>query len=81
MDPGWAAFQDEMAGIGYYHFIENLEKDFEAKKDEIVQNLQLVMGQILCQENMSISYTGEKESVEMVKTQFVSLKKAYGTYD
>ena len=33
------------------------------------------MGQILCQENMSISYTGEKESVEMVKTQFVSLKK------
>ena len=70
-----AAFQDEMAGIGYYHFIENLEKDFEAKKDEIVQNLQLVMGQILCQENMSISYTGEKESVEMVKTQFVSLKK------
>ena len=53
-------------------------EDFEARKDEIVKNLQVVMGEILCQENMSISYIGEKESVEMVKAQFVSLKKLMG---
>lgn len=32
-----AAFQDEMAGIGYYQFIEKLEKDFDSCKDEIVK--------------------------------------------
>ncbi len=39
-----AAFQDEMAGIGYYQFIEKLEKDFDSCKDEIVKNLRKADG-------------------------------------
>lgn len=31
-----AKFQDEMAGVGYYKFVEDLDKNFQEKKDEIV---------------------------------------------
>lgn len=70
-----AAFQDEMAGIGYYQFIEKLEKDFDSCKDEIVKNLRKVMKEVLRPENFCVSYTGERESLDVVKTQAAGIKK------
>ena len=35
-----------MAGVGYYKFIEDLEKNFQEKKDEIVAGLQNAMAEI-----------------------------------
>ena len=70
-----AAFQDEMAGIGYYQFIEKLEKDFDSCKDEIVKNLRKVMEEVLRPENFCVSYTGERESLDVVKAQAVGIKK------
>ena len=69
-----AAFQDEMAGIGYYQFIEKLEKDFDQRKDETVEELRKLMKEILRPENFMISYTGEKESLETVKKLAASVK-------
>ena len=70
-----AAFQDEMAGIGYYQFIEKLEKNFDSCKDEIVKNLRRVMEEVLCPENFCVSYTGERESLDAVKKQAAEIKK------
>ncbi len=42
-----AAFQDAMAGIAYYQFIEKLDKEFEERKDEIIENLTSLMTEIL----------------------------------
>ena len=70
-----AAFQDEMAGIGYYQFIEKLEKDFDSCKDEIVKNLRKVMEEVLRPENFCVSYTGERESLDVVKAQAAGIKK------
>lgn len=70
-----AAFQDEMAGIGYYQFIEKLEKDFDSCKDEIVKNLCKVMEEVLRPENFCVSYTGERESLDVVKAQAAGIKK------
>ena len=53
-----------MAGIGYYQFIEKLEKDFEQRKEETVEELCKLMKKILRPENFMISYTGERESME-----------------
>ena len=69
-----AAFQDEMAGIGYYQFIEKLEKDFDQRKEETVKELRKLMKEILRPENFMISYTGEKESLETVKKLAASVK-------
>ena len=70
-----AAFQDEMAGIGYYQFIEKLEKNFDSCKEEIVKNLRKVMEEVLRPENFSVSYTGERESLDAVKVQAGEIKK------
>jgi Zn-dependent M16 (insulinase) family peptidase len=70
-----AAFQDEMAGIGYYHFIEKLEKEFDQKKDEIVKELRQLMKEIFRPENFTVSYTGERESLENLKELSLSIKK------
>ena len=70
-----AAFQDEMAGIGYYQFIEKLEKNFDSCKDEIVRNLRRVMEEVLRPENFCVSYTGERGSLDAVKIQTSETRK------
>ena len=74
-----AAFQDEMAGIGYYQFIEKLEKDFDQQKDLIVQELRKLMKMILRPENFMISYTGERESLEEVKKLAAHIRQGLNT--
>ena len=73
----WRQFQDEMAGIGYYQFIEKLEKDFDSCKDEIVKNLRKVMEEVLRPENFCVSYTGERESLDVVKAQAAGIEKSF----
>ena len=63
-----------MAGIGYYQFIEKLEADFDARKEEIVENLQALTKQILRPESFMVSYTGEEESLEETQTLCRALK-------
>lgn len=55
-----AAFQDAMSGIAYYQFIEKLEQEFEQRKEQIVENLELLTREILRPENLSVSYTGKE---------------------
>ena len=69
-----AAFQDAMAGIAYYHFIEKLDQAFEERKDEAADMLGKMMKRILRPENMILSYTGEEESLEQVRSMAAELK-------
>lgn len=68
-------FQEQMAGISYYWFLEDMEKNFEDRKDELVENLKKLMGQIFCKENMILSYTGKEEMLPVVREEAESLKK------
>ena len=68
-----------MAGIGYYQFIEKLEKDFEQRKEETVEELCKLMKKILRPENFMISYTGERESLETVQKLAGAVKAGLGT--
>ena len=70
-----AAFQDGMAGIAYYQFIEKLDREFDDRKEEIIENLKSLMVEILRPENLCISYTGERESLDSVQKQIRELKK------
>ncbi len=74
-----AAFQDAMAGVAYYQFIEKLEREFEQRKDELIKNLKLLTEEILRPENLSVSYTGEKESLEQVQKQVRVLRQTLHT--
>lgn len=74
-----AAFQDDMAGIGYYQFIEKLEREFDSRKGEVVSNLCQLMKEILRPENFCISYTGERESLEQVMDLAKAMKECLHT--
>ena len=70
-----AAFQDKMAGIAYYQFIEKLDKEFEERKDNLVKKLSVLMQEILRPEYLSVSYTGERNSLTDVQKQIKALKQ------
>lgn len=74
-----AAFQDEMAGVGYYQFIEKLEKEFDIRKEELVKKLNVLMTKILRSELLCVSYTGERESLDTVMKQVKALKDTLRT--
>ena len=76
-----ARFQDEMAGIGYYMFVRDLEKNFEEKKEEIIAGLKSAMEQIIRPDSFMVSYTGERESVENVQALCAALKAKLPHYD
>ena len=74
-----AAFQDEMSGIGYYRFIEDLDKNFDEKINQVTEGLKDLMKRILRPENYIADYSGEKSSVPAVMDLCRELKKSLYT--
>ena len=74
-----AVFQDAMSGVAYYQFIENLEKEFDSRKEELVDTLRELMAEILRPEYLCVSYTGERESLNEVMDQVKALKMTLHT--
>ena len=74
-----AAFQDVMSGVAYYQFIENLEKEFDSRKEELVHTLKELMVEILRPEYLCVSYTGERETLDEVMGQVKALKMTLHT--
>lgn len=72
-----SAFQDAMSGISYYHFIEQLDRDFEDKKLEIVSSLKKLLNKILNPKHFMVSYTGERSSLEEVESLTFDLKQVF----
>lgn len=74
-----AAFQDAMSGVAYYQFIEGLEREFDNRKEELVHTLKELMTEILRPEYLSVSYTGERETLKEVMGQIKALKMTLHT--
>ena len=74
-----AAFQSTMLGVAYYQFIENLEKEFDSRKEELVHTLKELMVEILRPEYLCVSYTGERETLDEVMGQVKALKMTLHT--
>ena len=70
-----AFFQDEMSGIGYYQYLEKLDRDFEEEKEALSLRLKALTETVFQPQKLKISYTGERESVEAVRSLCVSLKE------
>lgn len=60
-------------GVDYYEWIEALDRDFDERKEELVDKLRQVLEEVLHKENLIISYTGDndvKEAMDMNLTLF-----------
>ena len=56
-----AAVSEQISGIPQYRLLENLEKNFNDKKDELVQNLKELSECIFKAENLLVDYTATGE--------------------
>jgi Zn-dependent M16 (insulinase) family peptidase len=69
-----SAFQDAMSGIAYYQFIEELDRNFAQRKEELTASLRELLAEILNPQNLMISYTGEPVSLSQMQGLFKALK-------
>jgi len=76
-----AAHDETLRGISYYKFIADLEKNFDAKADEIVANLKEVANLVFCQKDMIVSITGSEDYYEQVKDAKDELIAKFSTAD
>ena len=74
-----AAFQDELSGVGFYQYLENLDRNFDTLGELTAQKLRDLAGEILRPENLKVSYTGEAFTLEPVKELMRDLKASLGS--
>ena len=59
-----AYYNELTGGTAYYHFLEQLEKDYAAKKGEIIARLQEVSKKLFTRANMLVNYTADDKGYE-----------------
>lgn len=57
-------WSDLTSGLGYYHFIADLEKKASTDLDAIIHNLEQVRGRFFNQHNLMISLTAGKDEID-----------------
>lgn len=75
-----ASINDRIHGVAFYQTVEGLERHFNERAAELIQNLSQVMEYVFRPENLIVSCTSKAEGLEAVKKEIPALKKAlYGT--
>ncbi|MEY8352838.1 insulinase family protein [Lachnospiraceae bacterium 54-53] len=59
-------FNDLTGGIGYYEFLEELEREYPSLKKEIISRLKSVMEKLFTSANMLVSYTADEEGYKLL---------------
>lgn len=59
-------FNDLTGGIGYYEFLEKLEKDYASHQQEVIAKLKEVMERLFTSKNMIVSYTASEEGYKLL---------------
>ncbi|MGN0484291.1 MAG: insulinase family protein [Lachnospiraceae bacterium] len=60
---------DSALGIGFYFFLKDLDENFDARYETVVQTLQSLVHRIFRKENLLISVTTRKEGYEILEQQ------------
>ena len=76
---GNAYFQEKIAGIDFYQFIDKIESYFEEEKGKVIENLKLLMKMIFRPENLTVSYTADREGYKGLETEVRGLKEMLHT--
>lgn len=78
-----SAYKELLDGVGFYEWIVKMEKNFDEKKEEIVENMKKVRAFLFTRENLTVSMTASEqpdEKMEAYMEDFVKeldAKEAY----
>ena len=65
---------EHINGIPFYRLLEELENDFDNRKEELIENLEKVICCIFRPENLLVDYTAEHEGLSGVESLIESFK-------
>lgn len=65
-------YEENISGLKFYKFIEELDENFEAKYNEIVENLSKVSSKIFNKNNLLISIAVEKDDYKKIEENICS---------
>ena len=69
-----SAFNDVTGGIAYYQFLEDMAKNYDAKKEVLMQKLKETAGRLFTADNMTVSYTADDEGFKYLESAMKLLK-------
>jgi Zn-dependent M16 (insulinase) family peptidase len=73
-----SAYLEKTTGISFYKFIDEIERDFDNKADEIIENLNKVSKLIFNKDNLMVSVTGEEDIYTAFAAQLPKLINILG---
>ncbi|MDD3278553.1 MAG: insulinase family protein [Lachnospiraceae bacterium] len=76
-----AYFQEKIAGISYYRFIDEIEKNFEERKEEVIAQLEKLIPMIFRPELLKVSITADEAGYRQVAEELLGLKDVLYTKD
>ncbi|MCH5257659.1 MAG: insulinase family protein [Lachnospiraceae bacterium] len=74
-----AAVADQVSGIPFYRMLEELDKDFDNRKDELIKRLNELVTYIFRPENLMVDYTAQKEGLENIETLITDFRDSLHT--
>ena len=75
-------FNDLTGGIGFYHFLEKVVKEYEAggrARNVLIAKLREIAGKLFRKENLLVSYTADDKGYELFAKELESFVKALET--
>ena len=64
--------KERINGIEFYKFVEELERDYQKRKEELICNIKEILAKILRPEGMLVSFTGDEAGFELFEKRFAS---------
>lgn len=64
------AFNDAVGGIAFYQLVEDLEENFEARKEALKEKLRLLVRELFCREGLLVSLTADDQGLALAKDSF-----------
>lgn len=68
-------YNDNTGGIGYYQFLEQIDRDYADHKNEIIARLKQVMERLFTVKNLLVSYTADEEGFRRLPAALRTLKE------
>lgn len=66
---------DQVNGLAFYRLLEELEKNFEEKKETLRANMERLVRCVFRPENLMVDYTAQREGLALIEPLIEELKK------
>jgi presequence protease len=70
-----ALISDSTSGLTLYRLLEDLEENFEKKKEELVSTLEMLVTRIFRNETLMVDYTSDEHGLNKIEEYVLKLKK------